>query len=379
MKIAIIGGGASGLFLASYLKRKFNKIDITIFDRNKSLGRKLLATGNGKCNFSNYKALPDDYNNKEFILKLFEKCPKEDLINYFQSLGLMFYFDEEGRMYPITNSSQTILNLFLEDLKNSNIKVDTVVNNIYQKLNKVYVNDIEFDYAVLASGSNASIDLKKVDSTYNYLKNLDLKFNKLEPSLVGYKLKDNDIKILKGYRSKGIVKLYDNEYGEIMFKEDGISGIVVMNSSHYYKKGIKISIDLLPNISKEEMIYNINLRMKKNNNLDYYLESVFHPQLIEYLKKKKFNQPEKIIDYLSNYNPEIIDTYSIKEAQVLKGGIDVSEIDSNFNLLKYNHIFVVGELLDINGLCGGYNLMFAFMSALVAARKIGDIYENKDN
>ena len=385
MKIAVIGGGASGLFLSSYLKRKYKDIDITIFDKNKSLGRKLLATGNGKCNFSNFKAIPEDYNNPEFIFKLFKKCPKEELINYFSSLGLMFYFDEEGRMYPISNSSQTILNLFLEDLKGVDVKLETIVSSIYQKNNKVFINEIPFDYAILATGSNANIDIKKAESTYSYLQSLKLKFNKLIPSLVGFKSNDKDIKILKGYRSKGFVYLFDNdkpifkEFGEIMFKEDGLSGIVVMNSSHYYNSGNKMILDLIPNISPDEMLYKLNKRYGENNNPNYYLEPIFHPQMIEFLKKKNILKPEDIIKFLKEYDPQISQTYDFKDAQVSKGGIDLSEIDEDFRLKKYNRMFVTGELLDINGLCGGYNLMFAFLSALVAAKKIGEIYENKNN
>ncbi len=385
MKIAVIGGGASGLFLSSYLMRKYKNINITIFDKNKSLGRKLLATGNGKCNFSNFKALPSDYNNEEFINKLFNKCSKEELINYFSSLGLMFYFDEEGRMYPISNSSQTILNLFLLDLKGANVKLETTVNNIYQKNNKVYVNDLEFDYAVMSSGSNASIDIKKCDSTYNYFKNLNLKFVKLRPSLVGFKSFDKDINILKGYRSKGVVslirnnKIIFNEFGEIIFKEDGISGIVIMNASHYYEDGDELRINLLPNIDLNELFYKIENRKKENTNPNYYLEPIFHNQIISYLVKKNILDTKDIIGLLSNFNPLIRSTYDIKDSQVLKGGIDVSEIDDDFRLKKYNLIFATGEVLDINGLCGGYNLMFAFMSALVCAKKIGEIYENKNN
>ncbi|MCR5787364.1 MAG: aminoacetone oxidase family FAD-binding enzyme [Acholeplasmatales bacterium] len=385
MKIAIIGGGASGLFVASYLKRKFHNIDITIFDRNKSLGRKLLATGNGKCNFANYKAIPQDYNNSSFIEKLFKICPKENVINYLSSLGLMFYFDDEGRMYPITNSSQTILSLFTSDLSDTKIRLETTIDKIQKKDDKFIILNEVFDYVVLATGSNASIDESKVNSTYAYLDSLKININPLRPSLVGFKSCDKEIKFLKGYRSKAEVILYHNdkpifkEKGEVMFKDDGISGIVVMNASHYYNKGDSISINLLPNISKEEFEYKVKERMNKCNNIDYYLATTIHPVLLQYLKKKNITSPEKIYKFLTDYNPQITDTYSFKEAQVSKGGIDVNDINDDFSLKKYKNIFALGELLDINGVCGGYNLLYAFTSALVCARKLGEIYENQNN
>lgn len=386
MKLGIIGGGASALILASYLKRKNLNIDITIFERNKSLGRKVLASGNGKCNFSNFKALPSDYNNPLFIEKLFNKIKKEDLINYLSSLGLMFYFDNEGRMYPTTNSSETILNLFLDDLKNNKVLLNYTVKCLKFKNNKYYIDNNEFDYVVLASGSNSSIDASKVNSTYTYLNNLDIKFSDLKPSLVGYVLKDKDISIIKGYRTKTIVELFDkddnlkfHENGEVIFKEDGISGIVVMNSSHYYENNDYVVLNLLPNIDLNELKFKIDNRQKMYKDPSIYLNTLFHSSVIKYLIKKNIITSDKIIEYLTNFKLEINSTYGFKDSQVTRGGIETSELNEDFSLKKYNNLYVCGELIDINGLCGGYNLMFAFMSGLLVAKRIEEIYETQNN
>ncbi len=385
MKVGIIGGGASGLFLANYLSRLNLNIDITIFERNKSLARKVLASGNGKCNFSNFKAIPSDYNNHAFMEKLFKSCPKDELINYFSSLGLMFYFDAEGRMYPITNSSQTIVDLLTSDLKKTKIELNYVVNKVEVKNNKTYIDNMSFDIVVLASGSNASIDLSKVDSTYSYLKPLNLKFVPTHPSLVGFKSNLKNINILKGYRSKSIVSMYQEsnlvfkEFGEVIFKEDGVSGIVLMNASHYYKEHDKIYLNLLPNIEISEFKFKASLRKKINSNIEYFLSGLIHPTLINYLKKENILDIDEIVERLTNFDVKVVSTYSMKEAQVSKGGIDISEIDDNFKLKKYTNIYALGELLDINGVCGGYNLMFAFTSALVLGKEIKRLYEDKNN
>lgn len=385
MKLGIIGGGASGLFVASWLKRNVNNIDITIFDRNKSLGRKILASGNGKCNFSNYKAHPLDYNHPDFIEKLYKNVSKDELINYFSSLGLMFYFDNEGRMYPLSNSSQTILNMFVQDLKDTVVKVEYIVKEVSVKNNKYYIDNEEFDYILFASGSNASIDQSKISSTYSYFKKLNLSLTPLRPTLVGYKVYNKDISILKGYRCKAVVKLNDSkknkfvEEGEIIFKEDGLSGIVVMNSSHYYSEGDYLVLNILPNISKEEFVYKLNERYKQNNDPNYYLSLVLHQSIINYLIKKHILNPLDIYMELTNFKLSIKSTYDMKDAQVCRGGIDLSEINDDFSLKKYPHIFATGEVLDIDGVCGGYNLMFAFMSALRCARSLKNIYENKNN
>ncbi len=386
MKLGIIGGGASGLIIASYLKRKNINIDITIFDRNKSLGRKILASGNGKCNFANFKALPSDYNNPDFIKKLFDKIKKEDLINYLSSLGLMFYFDSEGRMYPTSNSSETIVSLFTNDLKDTKVLLNYTVKSVTYKNKKYYIDNEEFDYVVLASGSNSSVDLSKVDSTYSYLKDLDIKLSRLLPSLVGYKLIDKDIAILKGYRSKSNVKLFDEsnnlkfiENGEVIFKEDGISGIVILNSSHYYNDSDYLILDLLYNVDKNELRYKIDSRKTYYKDPSIYLNTLFHPTLIKYLIKKNIVESNQIIDFLSNFKLDIKSTYDFKESQVTRGGILICELNNNLSLKKYPNIFACGELLDINGVCGGYNLMFAFISGLFIAKRIEEIYENKNN
>ncbi len=385
MKVGIIGGGASGLFLANYLSRLNLNIDITIFERNKSLARKVLASGNGKCNFSNFKAIPSDYNNHAFMEKLFKSCPKDELINYFSSLGLMFYFDDEGRMYPITNSSQTIVDLLTSDLKRTKIELNYVVNKVEVKNDKTYIDNVYYDIVVLASGSNASIDLSKVDSTYSYLKPLNLKFVPTHPSLVGFKSNLKNINILKGYRSKSIVSMYQEsnlvfkEFGEVIFKEDGVSGIVLMNASHYYEEHDKIYLNLLPNIEINEFKFKASSRKKINSNIEYFLSGLIHPTLINYLKKENILDIDKIVERLTNFDVKVVSTYSMKEAQVSKGGIDISEIDDNFKIKKYTNIYALGELLDINGVCGGYNLMFAFTTALVLGKEIKRLYEDKNN
>lgn len=377
MKLAIIGAGASGLFITSYLKRKYKNIDITLYERNKGLGRKLLASGNGKCNFMNYKAIPSDYNNPLFMEEIFKICKKEDILNYFQSLGLMFKFDNEGRMYPETESSETILKLFTHDLSDTKVLLEHTVNSIKHNNGKVIINDTDvYDLCVLASGSNASIDLKKVSSTYEYLKPLNLKMVPLKSSLVGFKSKEN-LKLLSGYRAKAMVTYYENdiplykEGGEVIFKDDGISGICVMNISHIYNQNsAHLTLDLMQNSSVEEISYKLNLRKKVNSDPKYYLDGICHPKMISYLIKNNILEPSVVAKMLKSFKISILDTYDFKNAQVLKGGIDISEVNLNLSLKNYNNIYATGELLDINGKCGGYNLTFAFISAMIVARDI---------
>lgn len=381
MRIAIIGGGAVGLMTASYLMKNNSSSKITIYDRNKGFGRKILASGNGKCNFMNYKALPSDYNNPEFIEKISKLASKEECLNYFNDLGLLFKFDDEGRMYPVTESSDTILSILMLDLKKINYKLETVVEKIEVKANKVIINgNEEYDCAVLATGSNASIAESKCKDTYKYLSSLNLKMTSLSPVLVGLKAYD-DFTILKNTRFKCHLtyhgtKTYE-ENGEIIFKEDGVSGICVMNASRYFVKNSLMTFDFYPSVSKEELAYKLNARYNVSNNSDYYLAGICHENLIKYLKNKNILEPLAVAKVLKAFTIKIKEPYEMKNAQVSRGGVALDEVNDNLALRKYPNIFIGGEMLDIDGRCGGYNLLFAFMCGIAIGKELLK-YENKD-
>lgn len=367
MNIAIIGGGASGLMLASKLDKYAN---ITIFERNKGLGRKLLASGNGRANILNINALPSDYNNDIFVKQIFEHYDATKVLDEMSNLGLITKVDEEGRVYPITDSSKSVLDCFLDKIANTRILLEYEVKSISKVNNKYRINDYNelFDYVICASGSIAGIESSKQNGIYNYLKKYKIKFTDLKESLVGFKTVDKSIKQLSGFRSKANVKLYINnkliheEKGEVLFKDDGISGIVIMNMSSYYSrlnkpKNACLIIDLLPSIKKEELS---NILSKRNN-----YNGLLHPKFIDYIKKYDLNS-----NVIKEFKFEIFDTYGYSNAQVICGGVDVSQVNDNLSLKIDESMYLCGELLDIDGICGGYNLLFAFASALVIADNI---------
>ena len=385
MKIAIIGGGASGLFLANYLENNAKNVEVTIYERNKSLGRKLLASGNGKCNFMNYKAMPFDYNNEAFISKLFQREPIENVLNYFQRLGLLFKFDEEGRMYPKSESSETVLSILADDLTRTKIRLEQTVSSLEYRNKKVIINNTDsYDIAIIATGSNAGIDDKKASSTYSYLEGLKLRMTPLIPSLVGFRV-HNAIKPLSGLRSKALVILYKNnveisrEFGEVIFKDDGISGICIMNLSRLFDSDGKYQIKLDLKYDLNELKYTLKRRASINQDPHYFLAGSLHPRLIDYLIKNKITQIDAIIALLADFRLDIRSTYEAKFAQAMRGGIDLSEINDDFSLKKYPSIYATGEALDIDGKCGGYNLLFAFLSALAVGKRLVEKYEISNN
>ncbi len=352
MNIAIIGAGASGLFLANLLE-KLN-INYTLFNKGK-VGSKILASGNGRCNISNTHISGDKYHNNKLAISIINNN-KNDLFKFFDEFKIYLKEDSEGRLYPISESSESILNILTKNIKNI---VDLEITKII-KMNDYYkVNDYDdkFSHVVISTGSPSGM---KNPKSLDLFKSLNINLNEFKPSLVGFKIKEK-IKEISGVRCKAKVslindnKLIHEESGEIIFKDDGISGICVMNLSSYY--------NYLDNKNNTKII--IKLLDKEYDNY----ESVINPKLLKFINKNKLNY-QKL-----EFN--ILNTYSLEFSQVSKGGVDIKLVNENLTLKNDNHIFITGEVLDVDGLCGGYNLSFAFMSAIEVYKEIKNEISNR--
>ncbi len=357
LKVGIIGGGACGLVLARILEK--NGIDYELFERSQC-GRKILASGNGRANIGNCIIKAESYNQRMAYELVKSYYPK--LLEFFKEIHLTIKEDEEGRMYPFSESSLTVLSCLLQHPLN--IVENFPVHSITKLNHKYYLNDVRgpFDYVVLASGSMASFTAKKQAGFYDYLKKLDLEIQPPKPSLVGFKLKTN-VNRLNGVRMKCLAGLYQNdkliheEPGEVIFKTDGISGICIMNCSAYYAR--------LKN--QENCQIRLNLVHQKQVEVTCLddLLGLVPPKLYDYLK----NLPIDMINQtIRDFRLDILKPYDFEFAQVVSGGIDLSQINDNLSLKKDPNLFCGGEVLDVDGLCGGYNLMFAFCCGL----KIGE-------
>ena len=353
MKIGIIGAGASGMLLANILER--NNIEYDLFEKIKP-GRKLLASGNGRCNISNSKLTNISYPNNKWAYDLVLNN-QSDLFKLFDELNIYTSIDNEGRMYPLSESSQSIYNIFMKNIHNI-IELDC--NEINKKNNKYYINKSygPYDKIVISIGSNASITDKY---SYSLLESIGININSFKPSLVGFKVKEKT-KEISGVRQKCNISLIkDNkvlytEKGEIIFKDDGISGICVMNASSIYQ-----------HLKNKNNTY---LRLDFLNNEKYSkLDSILKPNLLSYINKYNINPNEFIL--------HIIDTYAINNAQVAVGGVDYNLLNNNLSYKYDNNIYFSGEVIDADGMCGGYNLMFAFISALIISRSIKNEISNK--
>lgn len=364
--IAIVGAGASGLFMARKLSEQ-PKFHVTVFEKNRQVGAKLRASGGGKSNIFNRNIHPENYNQPEFVATLLRHYSPSLLENQFAKWGLVTVSDEEGRVYPASQFSQTVVDvLTLYPNKNVNLETNYKIQHIDYKSNKWKINDHPtlFDIIVLASGSPAGMIPKNQQNYNQYLQDLSLKTNPLQSSLVGFILKDYP-QSLSGCRTKAIVTLYQGkkiihkEFGEITFKDDGVSGIVIMNLSAYYRR--------LPSTKNCHLEINLTY-WDENFDIDTYLNDnqsvigILHPKLADLYERQAFP--------IQHLTFQIEDTYPLEGAQVAHGGIDVSEVNEHFVAHKYHNLFILGEILDVDGICGGYNLFFAFASAAVASKNI---------
>lgn len=362
-RIAIIGAGASGLFLAKKLSGK-RDVEVVVFEKNKQAGTKLRASGGGKCNLFNTYVDSDCYNNAEFAEKLLQKVTPVRLLQEFEEMGLRMMADEEGRVYPLSQFSQTVLDVLTENISsNVRMEMEHEVRKITSQDGKWLVEDdpVPFDKVVFASGTPANMIPRNRKDYNDYLKDFNITVNAFQPSLVGFVIKDYPKK-LSGCRVKVIASLYQGEKlihsepGEVTFKDDGISGIVILNLSAYYnrlkdKKDCFVELNFL----YANPDYDVQAHLRKYHSL----RGLLHPKLNALYEREPFD--------VKKFKMEIEGLYDLAFAQVCHGGIALDEVDDRFALKKYPGIYVTGEMLDLDGICGGYNLFFAFASALLVA------------
>ena len=361
MKIGIIGGGASGVYTAIRIKELSPSFDVTIIERNDKLLKKVAVTGNGRCNYANLGDLKGKYNSP-FANQIIENLKPEQIVANFERLGI-HPTRIDNLIFPISLTAQTVVLMLNKRLNELGVAIclnEKVID--YQNKNNKFVvktenNEYVFDKVVFAAGGKAYPQLGTDGGVLEVLRQHDYLIETLSPSLSPLKVKENTKKI-SGQRVKCLVslcnkgQLYYAEEGEVLFKDDGISGIVVLNMSQKIneikdKSNIKVVLNLVPD--------------KKNIKKEQYEEYV-HPKLASYLLDNNLDINALTYTFKNFYD------YNI--AEVSHGGLSLKEITNNLESKKEKGLFFAGELLDIDGMCGGFNLMFAFASGETIAKAI---------
>ena len=404
MRIGIFGGGASGILTAITAKNDNN--EVIIFERNKECGKKLLATGNGRCNYWNEDQRLFHYqsNSNEEIKKIINTNTEKEVLNIFERLGIIPKI-KNGYYYPFSNQALTIKNVLVNELKKQNIiiKNEFLVNKIEIKNNKfIVISDnekIQVDKLVLATGSFASPKTGSDGMGYRFLKDLGHSVIEVLPSLVGLNAKGDFFRDWNGIRTDAKLSLFEDdefvreELGEVQLTNYGISGICTFNLSNFVSRGLfnnkkeVIKINFLPFLETyneegciEWFKQQTNLT---NKNIFDLLSSILNEKLVYVIisrlnidKFKKFlelsyNEQKLIIKNFTEFSLEIEKTKTFDDAQVCSGGISLTEINMDTMESKLvPNLYIVGELLDLTGDCGGYNLGIAWRTALIAGTSI---------
>ena len=365
------------MLLANLLNETF---EISIFEAQNRILKKVLASGNGMCYLSNpafcdVNNLDNKFNtNLDMVFKRFDLNKLKEV---FKDLGLILKEDGEGRLYPYSKKANNVYEVLSRNIDNKGVKIytNTLIEDIKCSNTFLLNNKYEFDYVVFACGSKASINFKY--NAYDILKDLGFKINDVKPSLVGLKTYEN-IKSISGLRQKAKVSLYiddklvDCNHGEVQFKDDGISGIVIMEESRFFDKNKKcvIKLDFMEEYDDKSLYDLIKELNKKYQDYKDLLIGLL-PKMLAFDIADKSKNIDDIVYNLKNYTLNIKDTYGFDNCQVVRGGVDLDEIDLNtFEAKKIKNLYFMGEVLDVDGTCGGFNLHFAWASSYIVSEAL---------
>lgn len=395
--LIIAGGCSAGIVAAINAKRRNPDMKIAILEKLPRIGKKLLATGNGKCNLTNETAVMHDYIGKDFASYAFAKYSPETVKEFFASLGLLCYTDSCGRVYPESNTASSVVDALRFEIERLNIDVfcDTPVTEIRHKSDFVINGEFVCKKLIIAAGGKSSPSQGSDGSGYALAKSLGHSITKLYPALVPLCASPEITKPMKGVRVRNVTltlkgdKKIAQTSGEILFTDYGLSGIAAMEfaaPAQKYIDDVKCNpftyIDFMPDMNYNELVdYLINLnKIKGFVNIDNLLTG-FIPKAvgIAVCKACKLYKADKLISELSekdmrkiaekikNFPLEVTGSKDFKDAQVTSGGIKTDEIDKKTMQSKIcKNLYFAGEIIDVDGGCGGFNLQWAWASGMLA-------------
>ena len=389
--VIIIGGGASGMFLASELAGR----RVALIEANDRVGKKLLATGNGKCNLTNLDMNIIHYNRPSFVETYLDRFDAHDTIASFERMGLITKVIDK-RVYPYSECASTVLDILRGAVQKCGTEVFTghIVNSVEYFADTYTVGGVTkvdgqtksfsftADNVVLATGSNATFG-RNSNNLFTALGHTNREFT---PALVPIKTNKEPIKGLSGVRVKAGVRCGARyEVGEVLFKDFGVSGIAVFNMSSEIargklKIGSNLTIDFMPEYSVGE-VENL-LRKRGNVRVGELLTGTFHSKVVDRILWASGVNPDDLAQPKISAIAKTIKTYTLKIeglgdsslSQVMSGGLNIREFDHNLMSMKSKNAFAIGEALDVDGDCGGYNLQWAWTSARVVAEYIRKQY-----
>ncbi len=375
-KAIIIGGGAAGIFTALSLFENCKDVSIEIIEKELKLGKKLRATGNGHANILNRELNLSSYNHKNLkFCSILSNFSFDDLLEQYERWNVPTMFI--GNLgYPLVYHAPSFVN-HLEGLlvkKNIKITLGATVFGYHHVNNKIVldtsVGTKTCDKLIITSGGSSSPKLGSDGSLFELLRGKGYLISDLFPGLAPIKTKEKISKALVGLRHKASISLKDGngptiyrENGEYLYKKDGLSGICIMNISSIIKwnnlKKPVIHIDLFPNQDVSNFV-------SESNENEAVLEYSFYQEVLDQAKKRNISFNEAVHDLNYSYSSD----FTFEDSQATIGGIEESCVNEDLSSSIENNIYFAGEILDFDGLCGGFNLMWALISALTVSRSL---------
>ena len=412
MKIIIIGGGPAGMIAAITAKSNYPNMDVTILEKNSTLGRKLLITGKGRCNITSsldisefIKNIPG---NGMFLYSAFKNYTNIDIINFLDKNGVQTKEERGNRVFPLSDKSKDVLNAFEKELKRLNIRIflNTNVKEITKKEKFIIKTDkldvFEADKLIIATGGRSYPITGSTGDGYKFAKKLGHEIKDIKASLVpleiieksdcinmqGLSLRNVSIKIKDTVKNKNIYE----EFGEMLFTHFGVSGPIILSSSAHlirYKnidellknKKIKLYIDLKPALSEEQLDLRIRRDFEefKNKEFKNSLFKLLPKKMIEYIiEKSKINPDKKVNEITKQERHDLVKllkkleftvkgTRPVEEAIVTSGGINIKEINpSTMESKIVKDLYFAGEIIDVDAYTGGFNLQIAYSTGYSA-------------
>ena len=398
--IVIIGGGVSGI--VSAIKSFNGRNRITILERNDKCLKKLLLTGNGRCNYFNDDISISNYHSmrEDLLDKVINSDNMSRVLDFYNELGIIPKI-KNGYYYPFSNQASTVRDaLMFEVMKlGISIKYNYLVENIERSNNKFIINDsIVCDKVIIATGSCSYPKTGSDGMGYDFLRKFGHNIIKPLPALVQLNSDFKYCRELSGIRSDVILSLYEEDefisssVGEVQLTDYGISGICTFNLSHFVTRGLDvgkkevIKVNFLPFIKDNYMEW-FNTYSNKHNDKNIYmlLCNILNYKLVKvilkvcsidnetYYNELDYNSRSLLIDNLTNFKFNIVSTKDFNFSQVCNGGVSLDEVNlSTFESLIVDGLYITGEVLDINGNCGGYNLICAVISGILVGDDLSD-------
>ncbi len=407
-KVAVIGGGAAGMMAAITAAKA--GAEVTIYEHTDRLGKKILSTGNGKCNLSNREMSAECFHSsdQELVKSCLNVFSVEETVSFFESLGLMIK-EKNGYLYPLAEQAAVVLDVLRYAVENLGIKV------VYQsQIRKVYgVKDTskevcvcvengqekaKYHSVIVACGSKAAPKTGSDGSGYELAKSMGHTIQPVLPALVQLKCKDTFCKALAGIRCDAKVHIYAGnnmlceERGELQLTDYGISGIPVfqlsglVNKYMLKNKGCNITarIDFLPDYSEKQLEELFQERCKsvlyQTGTVEEFFTGMLNKKLMSLVIKQAGLQPgakvsqenpeklRKVFSLCKELRMHITGSNGFDNAQICTGGISLQEVNENLESKKVQGVYFAGEILDVDGRCGGYNLQWAWTSGAIAGK-----------